>query len=213
MSAAKSSCHPECGWHSTTLHCTRSRLQRSTPRHRLPYQRISHRGSSCCHACNLCTGMFCMRLACRLDCVAGEPCDLQGGPRGGAQRAGIQPFPSVARHSLSAVLTACGIRQDRIVPPLSLGAISPAEACAAAALLAGQQPRSIARMARDTEGDLPQDITNRVATEMYAVSCSAIDEIPCSSPQILFGQGNLRTMTRQDVECHAIVVAFSIEHA
>ena len=116
-------------------------------------------------------------------------------------------------HEVSATLVTNGIRHEPITPPLmTTGAISPLEACSAAALLAGHQPGDVARLSRDSEGHLPQDIISIVAKAVHEVSSGA-DGIPGASPRILFGQGNVRTLRDQQNECHAIVVAFSVERA
>ena len=114
-------------------------------------------------------------------------------------------------HTVSNTLMAHGIRREAIVPPLvAPGAITPGEACAAASLLAGQQPGSVARLGATSVGHLPQDMISHVATAMKRVS-SGVDSIPAAAPTISFGQGNLRVHNSSDIECHAIVVAFSIE--
>ena len=98
-----------------------------------------------------------------------------------------------------------------MLPLYSPGAISPAEACIAAALLAGQHPGNMSsRLPRDSIGDLPQDVISQIANCMNGVRLGG-EDIPKAFPQILFGQGNLRTLTSQRHGCHAIVVAFSIE--
>jgi hypothetical protein len=114
-------------------------------------------------------------------------------------------------HEVSATLVTHGIRREPVTLPLTgPGAISPSEACAAAALLAGERPGDVSRLAQTTVGHLPQDVIAHIAAAMKRVS-SGGPSISDAAPEIQFAQGNVRVLSSTTIECHAVVVAFSIE--
>ena len=116
-------------------------------------------------------------------------------------------------HKVSEILVTNGIRQEPVVLPLmSAGVITTAEACAAAAILADQQAGGVHRLAQSAVGHLPQDLIAHIANAMYRVSSGA-PGISDAAPEIQFAQGNLRELESRAIGCHAIVVAFSIERA